>query len=41
MVVDDPATADLGVQETVVFVTFVVTVRMCVPEDGEFLESPP
>ena len=39
--VDEPATADLGVQETFVFVTFVVTAKLYFPEDGKFLESPP
>jgi hypothetical protein len=39
--VDEPATTELGLQETVVFVASVVTARLYVPEDGEFLVSPP
>jgi len=39
--VDEPTSTDFGVQETPIFVTFVVTTRLYVPEDGKFLESPP
>ena len=41
MIVDEPATADFGVQETVVVVALTVTTRVLdVPEDAEFWESP-
>jgi hypothetical protein len=41
MTVDESATADLGVQITVVFVTFIATVKLRDPTEGRFLESPP
>jgi hypothetical protein len=41
MTIDEPAATNAGVQKVIVFVTFVVTVRLYVPEDGKFLESPP
>jgi hypothetical protein len=42
MIVDEPATADLGLQErTSILVFCFVTVRLYVPADGEYLESPP
>jgi hypothetical protein len=41
MAVNEPVTMDFGVQKTVVFVDFIVTVRPYVPVDGAFLESPP
>jgi len=40
MVVDEPAMTELGLQETIVLVTIIVTVKLCVPANGEFLESP-
>jgi hypothetical protein len=40
-IVSEPATADFGVQETVVVVVLSVTTNwLDVPEDGEFRESP-
>jgi hypothetical protein len=39
IIVDEPATVDLGVQETVVLVVFNVTPRLCVPTDGRRLPS--
>jgi hypothetical protein len=41
MTVDEPATADFGEQETLVFVAFVVTSRLNVPEDAGLYLSPP
>jgi len=40
MTIDEPATADLGVQETAVLVAFIVTDRLYVPAHGELFESP-
>lgn len=40
MIVDEPAAADFGAQETVVFETFFITVRPYVPGDWKFLVSP-
>lgn len=41
MVVVEPATADFGVQETVVFEAFVVTTKLYAPAVAGLLESPP
>jgi hypothetical protein len=41
MIVDEPATADIGLQETVVLVAFVVTIKLYVPADWKLLASPP
>jgi hypothetical protein len=41
MIVDGPVAALFGVHETEVFEAFVDTVKMKIPTDGEFLESPP
>jgi len=41
MIVGEPATANLGMQETVVVVTFIFTARLAVPTALELLESPP
>ncbi len=40
MTVEEPATTDLGVQETVVFEVFTVTTKLYHPVVGELAESP-
>jgi hypothetical protein len=41
MTFGEPAATDLGVQKTIIFVTFFVTARLYVPADWKFLASPP
>jgi hypothetical protein len=41
MTVGEPATANLGVQETVVVVVFMVTNKLYPPAVAGFLRSPP
>jgi hypothetical protein len=41
MVVEEPTRMELGLQDTVLLVAYIVTARLCVPPNGEFLESPP
>jgi hypothetical protein len=41
MVVGERATADFGVQETVIVVAFIRTVKSDDPPDGAFWRSPP
>jgi hypothetical protein len=37
---DEPATTDFGLQETVVVVDFIVTIRLYAPAVAGLLESP-
>jgi hypothetical protein len=41
MTVDEPARAELRVQEIVVLVAAIVTFRLCASTDEGFSESPP
>ena len=41
MTVEELATADRGLHETVVFEAFIVTIKLYVPADWKLLGSPP